>query len=386
MEPPLKPSPGAAKPARSGYVRRILLAALLLYVFLVAVNGLGAGFKALGGGVLDGFFRATANPFLGLVVGLLATSLVQSSSVTTSLIVAMVAAPENPLPLANAVPMIMGANIGTTVTNTVVALGHLARRDEFRRAFAVATCHDFFNWFAVLILLPLEITTGYLRSAASWLADHLPAVGGLDYESPFILAIQAGAAPVRIAASWLAGGTWKALAESAVFGAAIYVSLLLLVRVMRSLLRRRMEGAVTNALDRRPVLAMGIGLVATATIQSSSITTALLVPLAGAGLITLPQAFPVTIGANIGTTVTALLASLAVTGVNARAGVAIALVHLLFNVTASLIIYPLPRIRNIPLSAARWLAATASRRRWLALVYVIGLFYLVPMLLAVLSR
>ena len=82
----------------------------------------------LGRDLLEGFFAATENPFIGLMVGILATTLVQSSSVTTSMIVGLVAAPENPLPLANAVPMVMGANIGTTATNTIVALAHMGRR------------------------------------------------------------------------------------------------------------------------------------------------------------------------------------------------------------------------------------------------------------------
>ena len=130
--------------------------AILLIIFLSGVGGLGDGFKLLGRDILESFFAATSNPLIALMVGLLATTLAQSSSVTTSMVVGLVAAPENPLPLANAVPMIMGANIGTTVTNTFVAMAHIGRKDEFRRAFSVATCHDFFNFLAVAILLPLE--------------------------------------------------------------------------------------------------------------------------------------------------------------------------------------------------------------------------------------
>jgi sodium-dependent phosphate cotransporter len=121
-------------------------------------------------------------------------------------------------------------------------------------------------------------------------------------------------------------------------------------------------------------------------VQSSSITTSLLVPLAGAGLITLTQAFPITIGANLGTTVTALLAALAVTGPNARWGITIALVHLLFNLSATLVIFPYQRIRNIPLAAARRLAAVAVRSRRWALLYVTILFYGIPALFALLNR
>ena len=122
---------------------RVAVVLVLLFAFLLGVKGLGDAFRLLGQDLLTAFFAATENPFVGLVVGLLATTLVQSSSVSTSMIVGLVAAPENPLPLANAIPMVMGANIGTTVTNTVVSLAHVGRREEFRRAFSVATCHDF---------------------------------------------------------------------------------------------------------------------------------------------------------------------------------------------------------------------------------------------------
>jgi sodium-dependent phosphate cotransporter len=134
------------------------------------------------------------------------------------------------------------------------------------------------------------------------------------------------------------------------------------------------------------MLSLLVGTVATVMVQSSSITTSLLVPLAGAGLMTLRQIFPITVGANIGTTVTALLASLAVSGPNATAGLTIALVHLLFNVTGSIIILPVPFMRNIPLSAARGLANVATRSRRWAMIYVIVLFYLIPAALVVISR
>ena len=61
-----------------------------------------------------------------------------------------------------AIPIVMGANIGTTVTNLLVALSQAADRTVFRRAFAGATVHDIFNWATVLIMLPLEAATGML--------------------------------------------------------------------------------------------------------------------------------------------------------------------------------------------------------------------------------
>lgn len=367
-------------------VRAVVILALL-YLFLVGVNGLGSGFRALGEGVLDSFFAATENPFVGLMVGILATTLVQSSSVTTSMIVGLVAAPVNPIPIANAVPMIMGANIGTTVTNTLASMAHIGRKEEFRRAFSVATVHDFFNYLSVLVLLPLEIFTGVLRRSASVLADALSGVGGADYESPIKAAIKAGGEPIEsLLGAVLPSERAVAVAYILVSAALIFITLLTIVRVMRSSMQNRMEVLVTRALARNAWVGMTVGIVATVMVQSSSITTSLMVPLAGAGVLTLAQAFPVTLGANIGTTMTALLAALAATDTNAKAGLTIALVHLLFNLTGTIVIYPFEPIRRIPMYLARSLADIAVDSKAVAIGYVVGLFYAIPILFAVLEE
>jgi sodium-dependent phosphate cotransporter len=355
----------------------------LLFLFLLGVHGLGDGFKLLGSDLLNAFFRATSNPIVALMVGLLATTLVQSSSVVTSMIVGLVAAPENPLPIATAIPMVMGSNIGTTVTNTLVSLAHIGRKDEFRRAFAVATCHDFFNYTTVLILLPLELTTGYLRKTASWLAAGLGESAGVDYDSPLKGLLNLGAEPLHGVAEAISSNSQiQGVIISLLCSVLIVAALLTLVRTLRSVMQRKAERLVENTLGRSGFLAILIGMVATMTVQSSSITTSLLVPLAGAGLLTLQQAFPVTLGANIGTTVTALMASLAVSGPNAAAGVTIALVHTLFNVTGTLVVYPFRPIRRVPLMAAEKLAEVATRSRAWAIGYVVVLFYALPALIA----
>jgi sodium-dependent phosphate cotransporter len=356
----------------------------LLFVFLLGVHGLGDGFKLLGRDLLDAFFRATSNPIVGLMVGLLATTLVQSSSVTTSMIVGLVAAPENPLPIATAIPMVMGSNIGTTVTNTIVSLAHIGRKDEFRRAFSVATCHDFFNYMTVLILLPLELATGYLQKAASWMASGLGDTSGMEYDSPLKGLLTLGAEPLNGIAQAIARENvqLQGVIIAALSAVLIVVALLSLVKTLRSAMQRKAERLVEKTLGRSALLAISIGMIATMIVQSSSITTSLLVPLAGAGLLTLRQAFPVTLGANIGTTVTALLASLAVSGPNAAAGVTIALVHSLFNVTGTLIVYPFPPIRRLPLMAAERLAEVATRSRAWAIAYVAVLFYALPAVIA----
>lgn len=376
-------STGPATPAENHSNRAAALAGIavvaLLFVFLVGIRGLGDGFKLLGGDLLEAFFSATSNPFIALMVGILATTLVQSSSVTTSMVVGLVAAPENPLPLANAVPMIMGANIGTTATNTIVSIAHMGRPDEFRRAFAVATCHDAFNFLAVLVLLPLEIVTGFLSKSAAALADRLPSMGGGDFDSPIAVLLKAAIVPLQsLAETLFAAPQAQGVLLVACSGALIFASLMLIVRTLHATLLSKAERMVEVALGGSSVVAILIGCVVTAMVQSSSITTSLLVPLAGVGLITLRQAFPVTIGANLGTTMTALMASLAVSGPNAQAGIEIALTHLGFNLAATLLIYPWPPVRGSILNVVTRFAELATRSKLLAIAYLLVLFYGLP--------
>ena len=359
----------------------------LLFIFLLGVKSLGEGFELIGAEWIGSFFATTENPFIGLIVGLLATTVMQSSSVTTSMIVGLVAAPENPLPLVNAVPMIMGANIGTTVTATIVSLGHMGRRDEFERAFPVAVCHDMFNYLAVLVLLPLEIWTGFLRSTAVWFAESLSGFSGVDYESPLRSVLSTAYAPIETFAQtvFVTQGL-QAIFVGIVSGLFIFLSLFFLVRVMRAAAHSSVERVVGRALESSAVSALLIGVFVTVMVQSSSITTSLLVPLAGAGLLRLEQAFPVTIGANIGTTVTALLAAMAVSGPNASAGLEIALVHLLFNLSGLLLLYPVKVVRRIPLVSARAVTQLALRSRKLTVIWIAFLFYGLPALCIAVSR
>jgi sodium-dependent phosphate cotransporter len=283
--------------------------------------------------------------------------------------------------------MIMGANIGTTVTNTIASLAHISRKEEFRRAFSVATVHDFFNYLTVLILLPIEIMTGFLQKSATALTGMLSGFGGAEYRSPIRDLIRVGGEPIEaVLTAVFPSERMAAIAYIFVSAILIFATLLGIVTVMRASMQSRIEALVSRALARNAFLAIAVGIVATVMVQSSSITTSLLVPLAGAGVLTLEHAFPVTLGANIGTTVTALLAALAATDQNAAAGLTIALVHLLFNLSGTLIIYPFEPIRRIPLVLARRLADVALRSRVWAIGYVVGLFYLIPLLFAAIGE
>ncbi len=359
----------------------------LLCAFLVGIRGMGTGFMGLGHDLLHTFFQATSNPFVALVVGILATTLVQSSSVTTSMIVALVAAPEDALPISNAVPMIMGANIGTTVTNTLVSLAHAARPTEFRRAFAAATCHDFFNFIAVAVLLPLELLTGFMTKLSGVLASAVGSGGPGKLPNPIKTSTKAAIDQLLVLLELVSTNPKVvALLLIAVSAAIIFGALFFIVRTLRALTETRLKVLITRSLDKSGYIGMVVGLIVTVMMQSSSITTSVMVPLAAAGIVTLRQVFPIAIGANIGTTVTALLASMAAPAATAHLAVQIALVHLLFNLAGTLLVYPLDFTRELPLRAARWLADLATRNRKAALAYVLALFYGVPALLIMISK
>lgn len=351
----------------------------LLYLFLVGVKGLESGIKAFGADFADRLFETVSSPIAGLFAGILATVLVQSSSVSTSTIVGLVGS--GALTVTAAVPMIMGANIGTTVTNTLASLGHLRRGAEFRRAFAGATVHDFFNLLAVAVILPVELATGFLSDAATSLTRVLSGrsdLAGVAPEGSFIKDA------IKVPVGWFESGVEAVSGSGTVLGIAlliaglglIFLALAMITRNMRIVMQGRIERSLNAVLGKGGGIgAMLIGVIITIAVQSSSITTSVLIPLVAAGVLTLENAYPVTLGANVGTTVTALLASVAADRPEA---LTIALVHTLFNITGILLFYPVPALRSIPIRLASRLAALAEAKKRLVLVYVVGLFVVLP--------
>ena len=366
--------------ARIEIVLRSLLVIALLYVFLVAIQTIGGTVKTLGLGQAEGLITRMP-PIAALAVGILATVLVQSSSVTTSLIVGVVVAQPGATleeSIYAFVPMIMGANVGTTITNTLVSLGHVTRSAEFRRAFAGATVHDFFNLITVVILLPVELTTRILTRCAVWLVEILDLSTQVEFQSPVKSAVKAGYSVIK---SFLqdvlgASGTVYAVLAVSTAVALIFICLTFITKNMKILMAQRLERAINAALQRSGLLGMGIGIVVTAAVQSSSITTSILVPMFGAGILSLRNGFPIMLGANIGTTVTALMAAV----VKGNAGLAIAFVHLLFNVLGILLIYPAAAIREVPIRLAESLARRTTESRWWIVVYVGGAFVVAPLI------
>ena len=369
-------------------VLKILGVLFLLYTFLVSIKLIGASFHLFGKGFVEQLISSYSNPFLGLFTGILATSLVQSSSTITSLVVGLVGG--GVLPLEYAIPMIMGANVGTTITNTLVSFSLVTRKEDFRRAFAAATVHDFFNLWTIIVFFPLEIKFHFIQKSALFLTMVFEGAGGVTLTSPFKLLInptvqsfQSFLTKTLSVPELVAGVIMIIVAVVVVITALIY-----LVKTMRSLTMTQTESFVDRYLFKNAFTAMLLGLGLTVVVQSSSVTTSLIVPLVGAGIVSLRSVYPFTLGANIGTTVTAILASLATVsmikgqGVN-TAGVTVAFAHLAFNIFGVALFYPL---RRLPIFCATRLADLAAESKKWAIIFVFVVFFILPVIVIMVAR
>lgn len=370
----------------SNSIARSVLLFLSVYAFLLSIRLMGEGFELLGEGFSESLLGTISDPVSGFFIGILVTSVVQSSSCTTSILVAMCAT--GTLPVSMAIPAVMGANIGTTVTSTIVSFGHVTRKDEFRRALSVASVHDFFNILVAIILLPIEIFFHPLEKIAGRMTDSFVGVGGLKTTSPLKIIID----PVRnevvdILSIFVSEDVLGIFVIVLAF-LLLFLSLKVIVDGMRRFASEKADTLVNKYLFKSAPIAFLLGMGLTAFIQSSSISTSLIIPFAGAGILTVEKAFPYTMGTNVGTTVTAILASLASitvdpSGTIMTAGVTIAFVHLMFNLTGICIVYP---IRKIPIMLSKKLAEIAAEKKRIAIFYVVITFYIIPILYIVLKR
>eukprot|EP00546_Thalassionema_frauenfeldii_P021894 CAMPEP_0178905218 /NCGR_PEP_ID=MMETSP0786-20121207/6145_1 /TAXON_ID=186022 /ORGANISM="Thalassionema frauenfeldii, Strain CCMP 1798" /LENGTH=611 /DNA_ID=CAMNT_0020576785 /DNA_START=108 /DNA_END=1943 /DNA_ORIENTATION=+ len=416
-----------------------VLVCFFLYFFLLGLDIMGTSAKVLGGCTAGTILGDDTNPVAALMIGILATVLMQSSSTTTSIVVSLVGA--DTIPARQAIYMIMGANIGTSVTNTIVAMGQMGDGDQLERAFAGATVHDLFNFLTVSILFPVELITGYLFRVTEAITSGVVVEKGDKWVGPIkkivspvgaliikadkklITAVAKSAGlsdddPDKVTceskyptkcddpdkptkdtckagiincdsktnacpAFFQAGAT---LSDDEVSGGVcFFISLVILVVCLIGLvtvLQKMLLGMSTRILYKATningYLAILVGVGITILVQSSSITTSTLTPLVGIGALRLEQMLPLTLGANIGTTVTAFLASLVSGKV---VSLQVALAHLLFNITGIVIFYPIPFMRKIPINGARALGKATRLWRGFPIVYILTLFIVLPLIL-----
>jgi len=374
----VQPVAATPSPRWKIFVRNTAYIFAALFIFLLALDLMISSLQHLGASAAEMIIMATSNPFAGLFIGLLVTAIIQSSSATTSMVVALVAS--GSITLQGAIPIIMGANVGTTITSTIVALGFITKKKEFRRAVAAGTYHDFFNILTVLVLFPLEYYYGFLSGLSNYIADTF-------FYHPI-------GTTARI--SFLGGGLGilvemivKVINNGFVLVvlsfALLFGSILFFRRVLSKILgleAQTGQGGVQKFFFQSPLKCFGWGLVLTAAIRSSTITTSLVVPLVAKKVIRLAQAVPFILGANIGTTITAFIAAMS----NSNIAISIAIAHFLFNFIGVLIFAFIPYVKTIPVNLAKGLGKLTIRYRLAGFMYILLTFFFIPFSLIYLNR
>ena len=363
--------------------KRGMFAGVYLYFFLCSIKVMGGGLKSLGEAsplLEDMLSWGDQNPFLAMFAGVLITAIVQSSSFTTSLIITLVAA--GTLKLDTAVYMVMGANIGTSITGIIIAMGHIRLKRQFRRAFTAALVHGIVNLLTVVVLFPLEWISsvfaedgrGVMTRFAVWSAQAM----GLDDLGDQFDPIKVITKPVVKSIEWF----FELITTNPVIqGSGIAIvgfillltSLVLMVINLKGALLSRIEGLFRRIFFRNDAMAYTVGTVTTILVQSSSVSTGIIIPLAGAGVVKLKRVFPFMLGANLGTTVTGIIAA---TAVPVQAAVAVAITHVVFNVFGTVIWYPLGRV---PIGLARWYGKLAAKSKKYAFLFLFVIFVLIPL-------
>ena len=501
-------------------VFKICTILLSLYAFICSLSFLANGFRLVAGRQAGEIFKNSTifnNPIAGMLVGVLVTVLVQSSSTSTSIVITMVAA--ELLTVKQAISLVMGANIGTSVTNTIVAMGHFNNPDDLRRGFAAATVHDCFNMLNVAVFLPLNwiypflekmtyemakdqepcdgekcekteflkpYISPYSKGVANYNKDVAKAItqnycagkcdtsisssgmklvskevcvedadGNFDcsgvhanYESNwmskgylykkrapgYIVGTASGSLAEfhydkpatgcsdavdffaddeytsTVAGSLTTGTCYKVCAkvkkdcekrllkggltldkwDMTDDGAGTFLTIISLISLCSCLfcivymLQIILKGTAARVLQKvvglNGYLNIAIGTFITIMVQSSSITTSTLTPLAAVGIITLKDMFPLTLGANIGTTLTGIMGATVVTSNPVQAW-QVALSHLFFNIFGTLLWYPIPKMREVPLKCARFLGKCTAHPeygRLFPLVYISMAFFIIP--------
>lgn len=353
----------------------ILSISLALFVFLWSLDLMTSCFQVMGSDTVHKVLSVTSNPFISLFIGLFITAVIQSSSTSTSLIVAIVAS--GGMTLENAVPMVMGANIGTTLTSTIVSLSYITDNKEFKNAIATGVMHDFFNIMTVMILFPLE----FYYQVLSKLSGAIASIFNLSTNSTVLKQTGSSGLFDLINNFLIASIEYKVLLVIVAC-----ITLFASIKIISKIISRRMIGAsderFKDVFFKKKLNSFGLGTMLTAGIQSSSITTSIIVPLGATGKLHPSKIFPYIVGANIGTTITALIAAFN----KSEAALSIALVHFLFNLLGTFVFMFVPYLKKLPIRYARKFGIMTSEYRVIGFFYILFVFFILPLALIYLNK
>lgn len=288
----------------------------------------------------------------------------------------MAAVASGTLSLQSAIPIVLGANVGTTMTSTIVSMGYITKTKEFRKAVAAGLVHDLFNITMILLLFPIELKYHILEKGSKYLSGLLIAQG--DSSFSFNLGITNFLTSID---DWIIGHLGNVV--TLIVGIVLLFACIkkfskLLYGILIGQAKQKLETTVFSTTFR----SFSWGLFITSAAQSSSLTTSLIVPLVATGKVQLTRAFQFILGANIGTTITAIVVAI----FHSQIAIEIALVHFLFNTVGVLLFISLPFLSNMVISIAEWMGRYTLKIRIIGLAYVILTFFLIPFTLIYASK
>ncbi|HEY0656129.1 MAG TPA: Na/Pi symporter [Chryseosolibacter sp.] len=347
----------------------VLLIGGSILLFLFSLDLMVSSLRHLGSDTARSVIEATENPFTALFVGLLVTALIQSSSTTTALTVAMVAS--GAITFQSAIPVIMGANVGTTITSTIVSLGFINKKKEFKRAVSAGTYHCFFNLLTLLVLFPLELYNGFLSTASASIGQAVfPTFEPSSATTPGVTWSIFGFATDFLVTSIASGAVLTVLSFIL-----LVISILIFRKLISDLLKAQSPETFSKFFFAGELKSFFWGLVTTAAIRSSTITTSLVVPIVAKKVVKMRMAAPFIMGANMGTTITAFIAAFLNSN---NSAINIAVAHFLFNFIGVLLFFPIPAMKELPIRLSTGLGKLTLRYRIAGFLFILLTFFIIP--------
>jgi len=363
-----------------------------IFLFITAIEGVKSSWGLIGSQAqqqIITMIEAGTIPVVGVAIGLLATSLVQSSSAVVAATMASLAGMvASGMPMTSAltfgVPVVLGANVGTTVTNSMVALGHSRDKKEFDTVVPGAIVHDIFNVLNISLFFGLEMTTGLLSKTAVLLSQAVSgafSIGAgsvLSFDLLRFLIEKPIIAPLAKLLSRTFGHLFGGLALLLVSFGGIVLSLSVISSNVKKLVNTTsLKGKISAAL-KSPFRSVLTGTSVCWTLQSSSIATSLALPFLAAKTIDLKDMYAYTLGCNIGTTIDmSQIYGYMASGI---AGISLGVTHILIN-TIGVTFWLFTPLKHVPPTIAKRIGnvITSNRMAPLFLIgYVGAIFFVLP--------
>ncbi|KIH51185.1 hypothetical protein ANCDUO_18730 [Ancylostoma duodenale] len=377
---------------------RFIAICIILFLYICSLSNLSTAFSLLGSRGLGKAIKASPlinDPISAVVVGMLATVVLQSATTTTNVLVGMVAA--DMITVHEAIPVMIGSELGGTLVNAIVSLAYSGKPEQFRRAFAAATLGDVFNICCIFVILPLELATGFIEEFSWLIVDPLIAEQGISFKTLDLLTDPVNEAELRNATI---DDDYFAPDHSFVYrcvfknGSRIYKcpythlfayssfsdSLIgwIVLTLLKGPLAKYVRGLLSRECPGRWRPCTGYTVMLVGLIQSNNIFNSSLTPLVGSGVISLEQMYPLILGANIGGSFSAVLAALTADGSRFEKTLHMAVCQVLYNIIGTFMFYLIPWTRKLPTFLARRLGEITDQYRWFIVVFILLFFVVIP--------